>query len=190
MIHRALRNKSSVVIIRYLVGIFIAAVVKSFLCLYPIRALMLSFSGSKIGKHTRIYNVSIFNFYKEGFVNFVVGDNVYIGMETMIDLADKVIIDSNITIAERVVILTHTNVGYNDHSLKKYFPDKYAPVKIGNNVFIDAGSLIMPGVTIEDKCVIGATSLVLKDVKSGEIVGGVPAKVIGRIDEIEERNKE
>jgi acetyltransferase-like isoleucine patch superfamily enzyme len=187
MIHRSLKNKSGKTLFRYLTGHLIATATRSFLCLYPLRAFILRIFGSRIGRHARVQNISFINYYKDGFRNFDVGDNVFVGVETMVDLAEKVIIGHNTTIAERVVILTHTNVGYDDHPLKELFPDKYAQVTIGNGVFIGAGALIMPGVTIGDKSVVGAMSLVLKDVAAGTVVAGVPAKNIGSIEEYKKR---
>lgn len=64
------------------------------------------------------------------------------------------------------------------------------PITIGNNVFVGYGSIIMPGVTIEDNCVIAAGSVVTKDVKSGSVVGGNPAKFIKSIDDYIEKYEE
>jgi acetyltransferase-like isoleucine patch superfamily enzyme len=81
----------------------------------------------------------------------------------MVDIAGKVIIGHNTTIAERVIILTHTNV---DTMItpKGIFPDKYEQVRI--MMVVHWGFAKMPGVTIGDKS-CGAMSLVLKDVASG-----------------------
>jgi len=49
-------------------------------------------------------------------------------------------------------------------------------VKIGNNVFIGANSTILPGKKIEDNCIIGACSLINKDIQKNRKVFGVPAK--------------
>ena len=51
-------------------------------------------------------------------------------------------------------------------------------VKIGNDVWIGARSIILPGVTIGDGAVIAAGSIVTKDVESYAVVGGNPAKII------------
>lgn len=61
--------------------------------------------------------------------------------------------------------------------------DVFGPISVGNNVFIGIRSIIMPGVHIGDNCVIGAGSIVTKDVKEGSVVAGVPARQIGTIDD-------
>ncbi len=63
-------------------------------------------------------------------------------------------------------------------------------VVIGNNVFIGADSVILPGVTIGDNVVVGANSTVSRDVPSNVVVAGSPAIYIHTIDEFISRNKE
>lgn len=58
---------------------------------------------------------------------------------------------------------------------------KCAPVYIGNYVFIGARSLICKGVTIGDRSIIAAGSVVVKDIPSDEVWGGNPAKFIKKI---------
>ncbi|AWN51770.1 hypothetical protein DK412_08785 [Methylobacterium sp. 17Sr1-1] len=67
-------------------------------------------------------------------------------------------------------------------------PQKQMPV-IGNDVWIGAGVMMMPGITIGDGAVVAAGSVVTKDVPPYSIVGGSPAKLIKRrfSDEIYER---
>lgn len=50
---------------------------------------------------------------------------------------------------------------------------------IGNDVFVGAGAVLLPGVTVGDGAVIGAGAVVRHDVLAGEVVGGVPARVLG-----------
>ena len=53
-----------------------------------------------------------------------------------------------------------------------------APVIIGNNVWIGGGAIICPGVTIGDRCVIGAGSVVTKDIPDDRVAVGNPARVV------------
>ena len=55
------------------------------------------------------------------------------------------------------------------------------PVVIGKRVWIGANVTILPGVTIGDNAIVGAGAVVTKDVPANIIVGGVPAKQIGKI---------
>ncbi len=54
------------------------------------------------------------------------------------------------------------------------------PIKVGNDVWIGGNVCVLPGVTIGDDCVIGAGSVVTKDIPSGSVACGNPCKVIGK----------
>ncbi len=61
--------------------------------------------------------------------------------------------------------------------------DKVGPIIIGNNCFIGQGAIILPDVTIGDNCIVAAGAVVNENVESGTIVGGVPAKFIGKTND-------
>lgn len=61
--------------------------------------------------------------------------------------------------------------------------DFVAPIKVGNNVFIGTGAIILPGVTIGNNVVIGAGAVVARDIPSNCVAAGVPAKPIKSLDE-------
>ncbi|WP_455632423.1 acyltransferase, partial [Parabacteroides sp.] len=67
--------------------------------------------------------------------------------------------------------------GTHDLSLSN-MPLMIGEMVIGNNVFIGAKSLILPGIKIEDYAVIGAGAIVVKDVNAYDVVAGNPAKFI------------
>lgn len=53
-------------------------------------------------------------------------------------------------------------------------------VRIGDNCFIGAHSIVLPGVTIGDECIVAAASVVARDVPSGSLVAGNPARIVER----------
>ena len=112
-----------------------------------------------------------------------IGHNFCLNSYSRIMAHEKISIGNNVTIAQFVCILDH------DHKYKfinnelKLGGYTTSPIKIGNNVWIADKVTILKGVTIGDNVIIGANSLVNKDVQSNSIVGGVPAKLIKLIDE-------
>lgn len=77
------------------------------------------------------------------------------------------------------VFITHDGATWcfrNDEKYKNVI--KFGKIKIGNNCFIGARSMIMPGVTIGDNSIVAAGALVTKNIPSGEVWGGVPAHFI------------
>jgi acetyltransferase-like isoleucine patch superfamily enzyme len=69
--------------------------------------------------------------------------------------------------------------------LRKEIPDLEitAPIKIGNDVYIGLNSTIMPGVTIGNRVIIGAGSIVAKSIPDNSVAAGVPARVIKTVDQ-------
>lgn len=65
--------------------------------------------------------------------------------------------------------------------------DSFGKIKIGNNVYIGNAALILPGVTIEDNCIIGAGAVVTKSVPTNSIVAGNPGRIVGAVDELEKK---
>ncbi len=65
--------------------------------------------------------------------------------------------------------------------------DKVGAVTIGNDVFIGHQAVVMPGVRVGSFCVVAAGAVVTADVPDGSVVGGVPARVIGRTQDLRER---
>lgn len=87
-------------------------------------------------------------------------------------------IGDNVTMAPRVHILCH------DASTKKFLNyTKIGRVTIGNNVFIGAETVVLPGVTIGNNVIIGANSTVTHDVPDGTVVAGSPARVLCSLEE-------
>ena len=84
-------------------------------------------------------------------------------------------IKSGCLIASGTSILCHEHV-YRDPN--NFDLPLLKPVVIGKRTFVGVGATILPGVTIGNDCIIGAGSVVSKDIPSGSLAVGVPAKVI------------
>lgn len=96
----------------------------------------------------------------------------------------------HITIGDNVVFGPQVRILAHDASTGVFLGyTRVANVNIGNNVFIGAHSIVLPGVTIGDNVVIGAGSVVSKDIPSGSVAVGVPARVIKTMEEYLETKK-
>lgn len=109
--------------------------------------------------------------------NISIGERVFINYNcTMLDMTE-IEIGNDVLIGPNVVISTAT---HSKKSTERMIGKGYAlPVKICDKVWIGAGAIICPGVTLGEGCVVGAGAVVTSDVPPFKIVGGVPAKVIG-----------
>ena len=113
-----------------------------------------------------------------------VGDNVDI-IASSFDLGEPyyISIGNNVTITG-VKVLTH------DASTKKPLGyTKTGKVHIGDDVFIGWGTIILPNTTIGNRVIIGAGSVVAKDVPDGVVACGNPLRVICSYDEYLEKNR-
>ena len=86
----------------------------------------------------------------------------------------KIKILEGATIAQEAYVCTGTH-DFNDPSLQLITK----PITVGKNSFIGARAMILPGVSIGDQAIVGAMSVVSRDVPDHQIVAGNPAKKIG-----------
>jgi maltose O-acetyltransferase len=113
--------------------------------------------------------------------NIEIGDNSDIGLNAYIagcDSGGKLIIGNNVIMAPEVSILTLNHNYIKKDVLIREQGFRRSTVIIGDDVWIGYRATILPGVEIGKGSVIGACSLVNKDVKPYNIVGGVPARVL------------
>ena len=93
-------------------------------------------------------------------------------------------IGDDVTMSIRVTMMAH------DASTKRLAGyTRIGKIKIGNHVFIGANVTILPGVTVGDRAVIGAGSVVTHDVPAGAVVAGVPARQIGTTDALRQETE-
>ena len=106
--------------------------------------------------------------------NVYIGSNVGIFERTIINPSDEVYIGDNVGIGGEVMIWTHG--AWLD--VMQGFPADFGPVKIGNNVWLPARSVVLPNVEIGDNTVIGIGSIINRNIPKGCFAAGSPCKVI------------
>lgn len=139
-----------------------------------------------LDSNSRVFSNCVFN-------NVKLGSYSYVGKNSLLQ---------NVTIGKFCSIASNVKIGLGKHPLDKFSTSplfykslnplqiklleidkdfiEYEPIKIGNDVWIGEDAIIMDGVSISNGAVIAAGALVNKNVNSFEIVGGIPAKIIGR----------
>jgi acetyltransferase-like isoleucine patch superfamily enzyme len=163
-------------------GWFTAAMIPYRLLPLPqLRAPWLRMLGARIGARSILHDVRFFNLYRRGLSGLAVGEECFLGDECLLDLAEGITLERQVTFAERVLVLTHTNVGYADHPLQAHFPATAAPVVVERGSFVGAAATLLPGIRIGARSFVAAGSVVTKDVPADTLVAGVPARVVRAI---------
>ena len=126
--------------------------------------------GARIGKSFLFRRVEVL--FPKG---LYIGDDCNVGWFSLLDARGGIIIKNNVSIASYTKLITGS---HNMNSPK--FEATFKPIIIEDNVWICTGATITQGVRIGKGAVIAAGAVVTKDVSDYEIVGGVPARKIGR----------
>jgi acetyltransferase-like isoleucine patch superfamily enzyme len=164
-------------------GLFTLAMVPYRLALVPqLRAPWLRLLGARIGRRSILHDVRFFNLYRRGLGGLDIADECFLGDECLLDLAEAITLERHVTLAERVLILTHLNVGYADHPLQAHFPATASPVVVETGAFLGANVTVLAGVRIGARSFVAAGAVVTRDVPPGSLVAGVPARVVRAID--------
>ena len=113
-----------------------------------------------------------------------IGEQVYIGEDLIIvdELDDRgmVRIGNRVAIAERVTLVISSNANFS--KIRPFMKDTHGRIEIEDDAWLGTGAIILPDVRIGTGAVVGAGSVVTKDVPDLTVVGGVPAKAIRKID--------
>lgn len=137
---------------------------------HHLRRLFYRLGGLRIGWGSTIHMGA--RFYNPWHIK--IGKGSIIGEEVVLDGRDNLIIGNHVDVASEAMI-------YNgEHDINsESFKGVFAAVVVEDYVFIGPRAIILPGVTIKKGAIVGAGAVVTKNVEEFQIVGGVPARVIG-----------
>lgn len=126
---------------------------------------------AECGRNVNIENGAVFT------SDLKLGDNSGIGVNAFI--SKGVTIGNDVMMGPDCKILT-SNHGIIDNGIPmwKQDSDTIVPVKIGNDCWIGTRVIILPGVTLDDGCVVGAGSVVTKSFEKNSVIAGNPARLI------------
>lgn len=117
-------------------------------------------------------------FYTDYGQNITVGRNVFINTGCRFQDQGGIALGDGALIGHNVVLAT---LNHDEDPAKRHILHP-APIVLGKNVWIGANATVVPGVTIGDGAVVAAGAVVTKDVPPNTVVGGVPARVIKKIE--------
>ena len=115
-------------------------------------------------------------FYCDYGYNITIGARTFINFNAVLLDAAPITIGADVQIATNVQLLTPTHEL--DAERRRAGWEKALPVTIGDNVWLGGGVIVCPGVTIGENTVVGAGSVVTRDLPSGVLAVGNPARVV------------
>lgn len=111
---------------------------------------------------------------------FKIGTDVYIGEELIVteileDDSEKLVIGNRVSIAPRVTLVTSSDPNNSELAPSTFHPIR-GKIVIGDDAWIGTGVIILPNITVGERAVVGAGSVVTRDVRPESVVAGVPAR--------------
>jgi acetyltransferase-like isoleucine patch superfamily enzyme len=148
-------------------------------------------NGAAIGQRVRFRSPLVIHnsdsVRRRHYEKLTIGDDCYFGRELFLDLQDRIVIEDQVTISHRVMILTHTDAGTSPLR-DEFIATTQAPVIIRRGAYIGANVTILQGVEIGESSVVGAGAVVTRSVPPASVVAGVPAKTVRTLNvELAER---
>jgi len=113
-----------------------------------------------------------------------IGRNVFVGLDTWLDdqFPELIEIEDDVTISFRVTVVVHDDARRMNGVIPGAANGTVAPVRLKRGCYLGAACLILPGVTVGERAVVGAGAVVTRDVPPGKIALGVPARVVRDVD--------
>ena len=139
--------------------------------MYPLRRFYLRLMGAKIGENLKIESRFIIKNYSK----LTIGDNCYINNNLWLNAKGRVCIGNNVLVGPSVTFHSSNHNFERPEILIKDQGHTDKPVYIGDNVWIGASAIVLPGVSITSNVIVSAGSVVTKNIESSGVYAGVPA---------------
>lgn len=139
-----------------------------------VRQILSRLFGRQVDETLRVFPP----FYTDFGKNITIGKNVFINACCHFQDQGGITLGDGCLIGHNVVFAT-LNHGFAPADRASLYP---TPIVLGKNVWVGSNSTLLQGIRIGDNAVIGAGSVVTKDVPANTIVGGVPARILRQID--------
>lgn len=136
-----------------------------------IKRYLLIWRGARIGAKPKIWRDVWIDDYRK----LTIGSNVSIGKSAMLQCIGGVTIGNNVMIAHGSQIISAGHHITATHETMRFSGLSASSVVLEDDVWVGAGAIVLPGVTIHKGAVIAAGAVVTKDVEAGAIVAGIPA---------------
>jgi len=116
--------------------------------------------------------------------NYAIGENVFIGEDLIIiddleDIGPNLIIEDRVAISPRVTLVLYAIPNWS--RIGDLVGSRKGKILIGKDAWIGTGAVVLPGVRVGEGAIVGANSVVRKDVPRYTVVGGVPAVEINKL---------
>jgi len=141
--------------------------------------LVLKLGEAKIGRNVRVLRGLLAHNCGRSFENLSIGDDVFLGNRTIIDLTDRVTIGSRVAIGMDVRIITHSD--YGESAMGKICPRETAPVVIEDDTVVNWGCTVLKGTVVSSRCIVAPNSVVQGVLQSGRVYCGNPARPLPQV---------
>lgn len=114
-----------------------------------------------------------------------IGENCYYAPIYLPAEPEMVSLHNNVVISAGVRLITHSvaHIVFNHEERTNKYLCRYGKIEIKDNVYVGADAIIQFDVTIQEKCIVAAGSVVTKDVSSNSVIAGIPARKISTYEE-------
>jgi acetyltransferase-like isoleucine patch superfamily enzyme len=140
---------------------------------------ILNANGAQIGHNCDIETGLTFH-NCDNYKNLIIGNNCHIGKNCFFDLRERIEIQDNVVISMQCTFITHIDMSKSQ--LSKSYPSNQKGILIKANTYIGVGSTLLMGTEIGEYSFIAANALITNSTEPYTMVGGIPAKVIKKLD--------